>query len=468
MLASEARAYRICLIVDNPLRDIDGLIWVAWNLAQHGHTVYLTPMYEQGFDVLALMPDIVVANYARPNNIELLRRFHNAGIAVAILDTEGSPGRDMEKFARMVGQTGIGEFAALYCIWGQEQFEAFIAQGSVPQNILFITGCPRYDYCVAPLRQSLLAPEVSSDYVLINTNFPIANPRFTRSVEDERKTMISVGYDESFADKYVKDVMLAHKQIKNVVRQLVEAFPDVFFVLRPHPFEDSGAYIDAIRLPNFEVRQEGTSIEWLNHAKLLIHLNCLTAIESMMLDVESVSVEWINTPTLALQGPPLNVSHQMQVMDELLQTVEHVLKGGTLTLNDEIEHARSVIIGARYHANDGASAIRIVAAIEALFRVKSDAKAKLNRVDVGFSLKQLMRQFLGYNLFHVVRKMSERSTSDARRQVKQFTFDEVAQKLARINHAYPAYHPVTVETPCEDDIHLPRMFSGHTLKIWRN
>jgi hypothetical protein len=188
----------------------------------------------------------------------------------------------------------------------------------------------------------------------------------------------------------------------------------------------------------------------------------------MMLDVESVSVEWINTPTLALQSPPLNVSHQMQVMDELLQTVEHVLKGGTLSLNDEIEHARLVIIRARYHANDGASAIRIVAAMEALFQARSDAKATLNRVDVGFSLKQLTRQFLGYNLFHAVRKMSERSTSDARRQFKQFTFDEVAQKLARINHAYPAYHPVTVQMPCEDDLYRPRMFSGHTWKIWRN
>jgi len=465
---SEVRAYRFCLIVDNPLRDIDGLVLLAWQLARNGHTVYLTPMYDQGFDILALMPDMVVANYARPNNIELLRRFHNAGIAVAILDTEGSPGRDMEKFAKMVGQTGIGEFAALYCLWGQEQFAAFLAQGSVPESTMSITGCPRYDYCVAPLRQTLAAPEVSSDYVLINTSFPIANPRFTRSFEDERKTMISVGYDEAFATKYVEDVTLAHEQTKDIIRQLVEAFPDVFFVLRPHPFENPKAYIDAIWLPNFEVRQERTSIEWLNHAKLLIHLNCITAIESMMLDVEPVSLEWINTPTLAAQAPPLNVSHQMQGMDDLLQTVEHVLKGGTLALSDELEHARLGIIGARYHANDGASARRAAAAMEVVLQGGSVAGAEKKRMDVGFSLKQLMRQFLGYSLFHFVRKMSERSTSDTRRQAKHFTFDEVAQKLAKINDAYAVQHPVTVQVPGDADLHRPRMFSGHTLKIYRN
>lgn len=468
MLVSETRFYRICLIVDNPLRDIDGLVLLAWQLAQNGHTVYLTPMYDQGFDILALMPDMVVANYARPNNIELLRRFHNAGIAVAILDTEGSPGRDMEKFAKMVGQTGIGEFAALYCLWGQEQFAAFLAQGAIPESMMFITGCPRYDYCVAPLHKTLAAPEVLSEYVLINTSFPIANPRFTRSLEDERKTMIGVGYDEVFATKYAEDITLAHEQIKDIIRQLVEAFPEVLFVLRPHPFENPETYIDAIQLPNFEVRQERTSIEWLNHAKLLIHLNCITAIESIMLDVEPVSVEWINTPTLAAQAPPLNVSHQMQGMDDLLQTVEHVIKGGVLALSDEIEHARSRIIAARYHANDGDSARRAAAAMGVVLQNRFVGKATKNRVNVGFNLKQLMRQTLGYSMFHIVRKMSEYSTSDTRRQAKQFTFGEVEQKLAKINDAYAVQHPVNVQMPGDADLQRLRMFSGHTLKIYRN
>jgi hypothetical protein len=79
-----------------------------------------------------------------------------------------------------------------------------------------------------------------------------------------------------------------------------------------------------------------------------------------------------------------------------------------------------------------------------------------------------MRQFLGYNLFHAVRKLSEHSTSDARRKAKQFTIDEVTQKILRINAVYAAHHPAKVQVPSDEDLHRPRMFSGNTLKISQN
>jgi len=468
---SERRTYHICLIVDNPLRDIDGLVLLAWQLAQHGHNVYLTPMYDQGFDVLALMPDMVVANYARPNNIELLSRFHNAGIAIAILDTEGSPGRDMEKFAKMVGQTGIGEFVSLYCMWGHEQFSAFHAQGSVPESIMSITGCPRYDYCVAPLRTTLRAPEVSSEYVLINTSFPIANPRFTRNSEDEYKTMISIGFDKDFATEYVKDVTLVYEQTKEIIRQLVEAFPDVFFVLRPHPFENPKGYIDAIRMPNFEVRQERTSIEWLNHAKLLIHLNCITSIESMMLDVESVSLEWINTHNLVAQGPPLNVSHQMEGMSDFLQTVESVLKGDKLLLSDETEYARSEIINNRYYKIDGFSALRVSNAIERTLKNLGNCKVNFPKLKIGFNLRQILGNLLGYRLFHFlikkIRILFRLPSNNERKQAKLFSKEQVKEKIDVISTAYNSSTKIHVNFPEKKELVSPHLFSGNSIKISR-
>ena len=43
---------RVCLIVDNPLRDLDGLILVSWHLSQMDVDVYLVPMYVQATDVI--------------------------------------------------------------------------------------------------------------------------------------------------------------------------------------------------------------------------------------------------------------------------------------------------------------------------------------------------------------------------------------------------------------------------------
>lgn len=454
--------YRICIIVDNPLRDLDGLLLVAWHLAQQGNIVFLVPIYEQGFDILALKPDIVVANYARSNNIELLRRFHNDGIFVAILDTEGSPGREMDGFAKMVSQTGIGKFAILYCLWGHEQHRAFTKVNTVPSAIMVITGCPRYDYCSPPLRRLLESPKTHRNYVLINTSFPIANPRFTTGAEEERKTMVGIGYSRSFANQYVQDIDLAYRKFKEIVKHVVEYFPDIHFVLRPHPFENCESYQQYIKFPNFEVRQEGSSIEWLNQAKLLIHLNCITAIEATMLGVEPVSVEWINTQILANQAPPLNVGHKAQTQDELLQVIRDIISGA-FSPAEEALHARLRVIQERYHAIDGLSAKRVADAIQSALQVNS-SHSKIDGTSYGF--KQCLRERLGYSIFHKIRYFIEGSKNESRRKAKSLLISEVSAKLIKINSA-SNNNLINVSYVADQDLIRHKLFSRNTLKIYK-
>ena len=46
-------------------------------------------MYCQAFDVISLKPDLVLVNYLRPNNVNLLLRYKKENIKICILDTEG-------------------------------------------------------------------------------------------------------------------------------------------------------------------------------------------------------------------------------------------------------------------------------------------------------------------------------------------------------------------------------------------
>ena len=117
--------FKVCLIVDNPLRDLEGLILVAWHLAQKDIVCYIVPMYYQAFDVIALKPDIVIVNYLRPNNVNLLLRYKKENIKVCILDTEGSPGRDLSKFANFIFQIKERELVDIYCLWGIDQYNVF-------------------------------------------------------------------------------------------------------------------------------------------------------------------------------------------------------------------------------------------------------------------------------------------------------------------------------------------------------
>jgi surface carbohydrate biosynthesis protein len=458
---------RIVLIVDNPLRDIDGIVLVAWHLAQRGHTVYLTPMYDQGFDVLALSPDLVVANYARTNNIDMLRRFFNAGISVAILDTEGSPGCDMGDFARMVGQTGVGDFVSLYCLWGPEQYEAFTSHNFMPVSKLCVTGCPRYDFSVYPLRKMLSSLVLDKRFILINTSFPIANPRFTNGSAEELKTMIRVGYDKKFAINFVNDMGLAFKVVKDSIKNLVESFPDVHFVLRPHPFENPQPYCSDIKSSNFEVRQEGTSLDWINKADFLIHLNCLTSIESLMLNVESISCEWANTKILKSLAPPYNVSFQANSYEELVESVKVMLEGGKLKVNEETLNHRQKIIKDRYYKIDGKSAGRIVSAIE----LALGGSNRTSKVKVKFNLRQALMQYMGYKSFHffikMLRRLMQLPSNKERIKSKLFSINMVREKVAAISSAYEDDLEIKVAMPNNSELARPHLFSRNTIKIFK-
>jgi len=89
VLNTKNMKYKICLIVDNPLRDLDGMVLLSMHLAERGADVYLVPMYTQGYEVPAICPDFVLMNYARTANAELIKAYSRAGIVVGVLDTEG-------------------------------------------------------------------------------------------------------------------------------------------------------------------------------------------------------------------------------------------------------------------------------------------------------------------------------------------------------------------------------------------
>ena len=152
----------VCLVVDNPLRDLEGLVLLGWQLAAKGATVTLVPMYEQGFDVPALRPDLVLVNYTRPNNADLIKSYKRAGILVAVLDTEGIGGKNPDQFAEMVKSAGCTNLVDLYCVWGQAQRAAFLRHDTISTSLVHATGCPRYDFCAMPWRNALPKPSIDA------------------------------------------------------------------------------------------------------------------------------------------------------------------------------------------------------------------------------------------------------------------------------------------------------------------
>lgn len=417
---------KVALVVDNPLRDLDGLVLLAWQLARQGVEAWLVPMYDQSFDVRAIGADFVLLNYIRPNNIDHFYAYKAEGIKVGVLDTEGIAGRSPEEFAGFVGKTGGAKFADLYCVWGPSQLNALQSANVSSVDKLVLTGCPRYDYCAEPWKKALVRPNVASDYVLINTNFALTNPKFSTGTDTELQTMLKVGFASDVASQFVKDAKVAHEGMIELVQNLVDQFPNEHFVLRPHPFENKEPYLNIKHNGNFEIRQEATSVEWLNYCKALIHLNCSTALEARMLGKVALSPGWLDTETIRIPGP-FSVSSHAETLEQFVDLFREVVdpQFSSKQLPDSY-------IDNLYFRVDGNSAKRVA---EAIVNAQQ-APAKHNQVLPAASFKSKLilfaRNILGYGLSTRIALMRANSMMSEKKKSKLISIDYVRALAERI------------------------------------
>ena len=68
---------KICIIVDNPQRDLAGYVYLSEELAKNKFLVFLTPMYNF-HEVFLINPDLVILNHARKEKL------HSSGVDLII------------------------------------------------------------------------------------------------------------------------------------------------------------------------------------------------------------------------------------------------------------------------------------------------------------------------------------------------------------------------------------------------
>jgi len=468
-MSGNSKKYKVCLIVDNPLRDLDGLTLLAYTLDKNDVEVYLVPMYTQISDVYAIKPDLVLVNYIRPNNFQLLERYQKSGIKVGVLDTEGTAGKNSDEFAKLVKKVDNLDVVDLYCLWGEDQYNSFIKFNLLSDNKLKITGCPRYDFCHQSLRSALPTINDIENYILINTNFPTANPRFTTSLKDEVDTMIKVGFDSDFATQFVNDSKATYQKIIKLIIKIAYKFPKNNFVLRPHPFENIEAYNQLLDFNNVFILQKGTSLEWINSAKALVHLNCSTAIEAAMLDKYAISLEWLNTRSLLVPNAK-NISFNINSESQLFKALTKIINGVFLDLDSQTKETKNKIIRTFYAGNDGKASERVSDAI--CDTLKKKTKVNRKYLWTGFSFTKsdivfLLQRFLGYKIFIFLQRLYKRKKDITIKNGKLFKYKDVQDVLDRIEVTTLDDNSKNIVSTKlkKTDLYNSTIYSGKSIKI---
>lgn len=315
------QSHRVGILVDNPLRDLPGAVLLASAIAGRGSEAFLINLYDQFYDVFAIRPDVIIVNYARPNNKELLQFWSSLGIQICVLDTEGAPTK-LNAFVNMLDALGISAFVDIYCTWGEVQRNLLIENQVLPADRIVATGSPRFDFVAPKYRAFLRGDKPGEDYILINTAFPYLHPRFNDDLDAERKGYKTVAglSDSSMNNIYCKGQASYAGLIESVLK-IATRFREKQFVVRPHPFEDIRAYESLNSMNNVTVIQSGTSLEWLANCEMLLHINCTTAIEARMLEKTPVSLAWLDFDETHVKLSS-DVSLQANSFDELVSILE--------------------------------------------------------------------------------------------------------------------------------------------------
>lgn len=349
------------LVVDHPKRDLPGIVLTAYELARRGVQAYIIPLYEQATDVPLLALDALIVNFARPANFALVEGYAAMEIPVFVLDSEGgvltgNGANAPHMLAAYMKESGFSQLLVGYLFWGSRLREAFVAGSGMAAEKLHVTGCPRFDFCSPKWRDTLRYPR--EGYVLVNANFSLVNPLFTRSPEKERDTLVAAGWRPEYVEKMLSDMRRILQGFLADVVRLTWHHPQQQFLIRPHPFEKPEIYKRAFAdCVNAVVDGSGNVLNAIHRATCVLHINCGTAIEAVMLGKLPVSLEYLNSEMMARHGPlPSQISYQAVSYDELSEVVERTAK---LTRSFDFSGCYSRYIYPWFHHMDGGAATRI-------------------------------------------------------------------------------------------------------------
>lgn len=220
-------------------------------------------------------------------------------------------------------------------LWGNFQKNDLIARNSdsILTSKYHISGYPGFDLSCPkykPYHSRLKPDSIGSNYILVNTNFASFNGHSEEEIfkacsamSPETKHSIKITYEKE---------RISFVLFIEWLEKIIEQFPNEKFLIRPHPMERQDTYNKMTKkFKNLIVSRKGNVNQAIHGAKLVIHNDCTTAMQSYLADIpvislansdmENISSKW----ALEFGAKPENVG-------EAISLISYVLKEGRFDL----------------------------------------------------------------------------------------------------------------------------------------
>jgi len=322
----------IAIPIETKVRELDGKLWLGLNSVVEGYNVVLGPAFEIKNSLDITKPDVFITKDPGDARIDFFKSLHAAGISVCGLDTEGGVFESVSNYA--ANKAEFLNHIDAFCAWGEKPADAMRKQ-YVDTEVVHVTGNPRFDLLQPQLRfiyknRSESLNQKYGRYVLVNTNFGVANP-YGNIVLDKFE---EVRGDMTQARRnYAKRIFYAFLES---VFHLQSELPETNVVIRPHPSEKNETYEKAFTgFEHIHVEDSGDVRDWIAGASVVIHHDSTTGIECALMRTPVVSYRPVQSEKYESRLPQI-VSHEALSQQELVEYVGTCIESNqTYEMNDE-------------------------------------------------------------------------------------------------------------------------------------
>tara|TARA_Y100000590_G_scaffold415658_1_gene513696 strand:+ start:57850 stop:59019 length:1170 start_codon:yes stop_codon:yes gene_type:complete len=206
-------------------------------------------------------------------------------------------------------------------LWGNNQYD-LVKERINRRNRVIVSGHPRFEllknkYHIFYEEEANRIKKKYGNFILINTNMGFGN-----NIRGDSFVINNYGVRFKNIKRIIEFDKNKIKVIKSLVMKLAKDL-DKKIVIRAHPEENINYYNDIVDHNSVNAVYEGSVIPWLIAAEMMIHPDCTTAIESLMLGKKSVSYLPQYYDENLVTKLPLEASYKFSDPDELMRFINN-------------------------------------------------------------------------------------------------------------------------------------------------
>jgi surface carbohydrate biosynthesis protein len=376
---------KVAIPIETKVRELDGKIWLSLNLIKEGHKVYIGPDFEIKNLIDKIKPDVYITKDPG-DSVDYFDKLREAGVLVYGLDTEGAVYESDSKIAKNKEKV-LNHIEALFA-WANEPYKRVKEKYKNKDNI-HVTGNPRFDLLSDELKgmyddRPNVISEKYKNYVLVNTNFTLTNPYKKDQLEEHKRVYGSIDDEKIEHEAYI------YKKFIKVTKALAHSL-EVDVVVRPHPSEKKSKYESIFKEDKkIHVEDRGDVRVWIKNAISVIHNDCTTGIESVIMGIPAISFRPKKNEKYEARLPQL-VSEEAKDIKEVVRKIKEYQNSEK---KYEIEDEKKKLINRRFHNMEGKSARKISSIINRSDKIK-DKNYEIFSKRITTTLVDLTKSVLG-------------------------------------------------------------------------